>query len=166
MAKIKTYEAFFEEIATKYKPIGHTPQKRQFASMSQAEILAGQRTKLDMTKWTMVLLKCEPKMVQNGSKQTRMMYVGAFEIVKKLDRNDLDKVQVQDDAFAMCIGILAKLLKMNLKREFPLGIIDENSIDFYPVDQVFDTAVGYGMEFRFDEGFCRNENYIDNDWDA
>ncbi len=164
MAKIKEYEAFFEEIATKYKPIGHTAERRQFASMSQAEILAGQRGKLDLTKWTMVLLKCEPKLIQNQSKQTRFVYVGAFEIVKKLERNDLDKVTVQDEAFRMCVGVLAKLLKMNKLRAVPIGDIDENSIDFYPVDQVFDTAVGYGMEFRFEEGFCRNENYIDDDW--
>lgn len=166
MAKIKEYEAFFEGIATQYKPIGHTAEKRQFASMSQAEIIAGQRKSLDLTKWTMVLMKCEPKMVQNQSRQTRMVYVGAFEIIKKMERNDINKVQVQDDAFAMCIEVVAKLLKMNKDRAVPIGDIDENSIDFYAVEQTFDTGVGFGVEFRFEEGFCRNESYIDANWNA
>jgi hypothetical protein len=166
MAKIKEYEAFFEGIATLYKPIGHTTQKRQFASMSQSEVIAGQRKNLDLTKWTMILMKCEPKMVQNQSKQTRMVYVGAFEIIRKLERNDIDKVQVQDDAFAMCIEVVAKLLKMNKDRAVPIGYIDENSIDFYAVEQTFDTGLGFGVEFRFEEGFCRNENYIADNWNA
>lgn len=166
MAKIKQYEAFFEEIATLYKPIGHTAGKRQFASMSQAEIIAGQRKNLDLTKWTMILMKCEPRMVQNQARQTRMVYVGAFEIVKKLERNDLDKVQLQDDAFGMCIEVVAKLLKLNKTRSVPIGDIKEDGIDFYAVDQTFDTAVGFGVEFQFEEGFCRNENYIDENWNA
>ncbi len=166
MAKIKEYEAFFEEIATKYKPIGHTAEKRQFASMSQAEVMAGQRKNLDLTKWTMILMKCEPKMVQNQSRQTRMVYVGAFEIIRKVERNDIDKVEYQDNAFAMCIEVVAKLLKMNHEKAVPIGYINENSIDFYAVDQTFDTAVGFGVEFTFEEGFGRNENYITENWNA
>lgn len=166
MAKLKEYEAFFEEIATKYKPIGHTTEKRQFASMSQAEVIAGQRRKLDLTKWTMILMKCEPKMTQNASGQTRMIYVGAFEVIRQIERDDINKVQYQDDALGMCQEIVAKLLKLNKTRTLPIGNMNENSIDFYAVDQVFDTGVGFGVEFQFEEGFCRNETYKTENWDA
>lgn len=166
MGKLKTYEAYFENLATKYKPIGHTSEKRQFASMSQAEVMAGKRKDLDLTEWTLILMKCEPKMSQNGSRQTRLVYVGAFEVIRKVPKNDLAQVATQDEAFEMCKELVAKMMIQNQARTLPIGNLREDTIDFYAVDQVFDTGMGYGVEFQFDEGFCKNETFNEANWDA
>lgn len=164
MGKLKTYEAYFEALATAYKPIGHTPERRQFASMSQAEVMAGRKKNLDMSRWTMVLMKCEPKMSQNATKQTRLVYVGAFELIRQLTRNELDKVTVQDEAFEMCKELIAKMMLENQAKVLSIGHLREETIDFYQVDELFESGVGYGVEFMFDEGFCRKAAIKAENW--
>lgn len=164
MRKIKQYEDYFEALATSYKPIGHTVQRPQFATMSREKIMAGARKNLNLNKFSLILIRFEPKLVKNDSRQFSLRYVGAFEVVKDMAKNDTDKTLVQDEALEMCLELVSKMLSEHHSRNFALGNLEDSSIEFYEVDKNFDNCVGYGVEFTFMQGFNRVDTIKPANW--
>lgn len=166
MGKIATYEAYFKDIATKYKPIGHLDNEPRFWVMSQAEVMSSARSKLNLNDWNLVLLQPEHSVRTNGSRQYMFWAIGGFEIVKNVVRDDISKTQVQDIALNYCREIVAKMMNEHKERTFGLGFLEETSLDFYLIDQQFDKAVGCGVSFQFHEGFSRTDIYNEANWNA
>lgn len=164
MRKIKQYEDYFEGLATRYLPIGHRVEKPQFATLSREKIMSQARNDLNLTEFTLVSIPFEPKLIDSGSRQFALNYVGAFEIVKDLSRNDLDKTLTQDEALEMCLELVAQMMTEHLDRNFALGNLKDSSIDFYPVDGNIDNCVGYGVEFTYTQGFSRKDNINPANW--
>lgn len=164
MSKIKKYEEYFEALATSYKPIGHTAEEHRFATMSREQIMSKARDKLNLTEFSLILLRFEPKLVKSGSRQFSLRYLCAFEIVKDMARNDLEKTLVQDEAFGMCLELVAKIMTEHTQSNFALGKLDDSSIEFYEIDKNIDNCVGYGVEFTYYQGFSRTDTIKPENW--
>ena len=164
MGYIKDYEDYFKGIATAYKPIGHSEEESRFETMSQDAIISGARSNLNLTEYCLLLLKFEPKLIKNGTRQHRIEFTAAFEVVKDNARNDLDKTTIQDEALAMCEEIMAHIQNQNFQRSFPLGELQDDSVDFYEIEQVFDSCVGYGCEFKYFVTYNRASKIKTENW--
>lgn len=164
MSYIKAYEDYFEELAGKYKPIGHTDDERRFESMSQEAIISGVRNNLNLTQFCLLLLRFDVKLVKNGTRHYRQEFTAAFEIVKDIARNDLAKTETQDKALEYCEELIAHIQNENFARAFPLGELIDDSIEFYPIEAIFDTCVGYGCEFKFFIGYNRVAKIKTQNW--
>ncbi|WP_304232388.1 hypothetical protein, partial [Jiulongibacter sediminis] len=158
--KLNVYRNYFEAIATKYKPIGHTPGSSRFETYSRAAVMAGRRKReegFNLTQFCLILLDATPSFNAASERRNQLELEGAFEIVKFNERNDLDQYAIQAQAFNMCEEIAAHMIQEHSTKNtgggFSLGNLIEDSIDFYIVDEVFDKAVGYGCSFRYSVGF-------------
>lgn len=56
---------YFENIATKFKPISHTPTKHRFAEMDADTIAEEVKDKLDFSDWCLLLEETMPKVRAN-----------------------------------------------------------------------------------------------------
>lgn len=164
MRRIEAYESYFEDLATKYIPIGHTVENPHFATMSREKIMSQARNNLNLTEFTLILIPFEPKLINSGSRQFSLRYAGAFEIVKDLSRNDLEKTLTQDQALEMCLELVAKMMTEHTQSGFNLGKLDDSSFEFYPVDDTIDNCIGYGVEFTFSQGFSRVDTIKPDNW--
>ena len=57
--------AYFEQIATNFKPISHTPAKHRFAEMDADTIAEEVKDKLDFSDWCLLLEETTPKVRAN-----------------------------------------------------------------------------------------------------
>lgn len=168
--KLIAYRAYFEAIATKYKPIGHTPENPRFETYSRAAVMAGRRKNsgLDLSEFCLILLDATPSFNAASERRNQLELEGAFEIVKFNERNDLDQYAIQAQAFNMCEEIAAHMIQEHSTKNtgggFSLGNLIEDAIDFYIVDEVFDKAVGYGCSFRYSVGFDKTTLKDANNW--
>jgi hypothetical protein len=165
MGKISEYEGYFKEIARKFVPISHTEENPRFWPMSQAAVMAKGRSKMELNNWNMILLQFEPQIRTNNSRRYMFWTIAGFEIIRNVVRDDLSKTQVQDTALDYCREIVAHMMNEHKDLNFGLGKLEEPSLDFYLIDQEFDSAVGCGVSLQYHEGFSRTE--IDsNNWIA
>jgi hypothetical protein len=164
MGKIAAYEGYFKDIATKYKPIGHTKDEPKFWPMSQAAIMGKVRSKMNLNDWNLILLQPEPSVRTNNSRRYMFWTLAGFEVIKNVTRDDVSKNVVQDEALDYCREIVAKMMNEHKESVFGLGSLEESSLDFYLIDQEFDNAVGCGVSFQYHEGFSRTEIYNEDNW--
>ena len=165
MGKIAAYEGYFEDIATKFKPIGHTEAEPKFWPMSQAAVMAKARSKMNLNGWNLILLQPEPSVRTNDSRRYMFWTLAGFEVIKNVTRDGISKSAVQDEALEHCREIVSKMMTEHKEKAFGLGLLEESSLDFYLIDQEFDNAVGCGVSFQYHEGFSRTEIYNEANWE-
>jgi hypothetical protein len=164
MNLIGEYIAYFRAMAESYLPIGSTAEQPQFATMSREEVVTGVRSSLNLGKWTMILLKFEPKIIKTESRHFALHIVAAFEIVKDNAGNIENKTNLQNEALGYCIELAAKMMNEHVERTFPIGNLDDGTIEMYEINEVFDTCVGYGCQFVYTLGFDRKASIVPSNW--
>ncbi|MFY7884110.1 MAG: hypothetical protein ACOVOV_04615 [Dolichospermum sp.] len=164
MGHISNAKDFFRGIATNFKPLGHTEEKPKFFSLSVEQIIDAARRDLNISDWFMTMVTFEPVLKKLPSRQYRYEIKVAIEIVKDIAGNESEKDIVQDEAFALCEEIVAHIQNLAAARNFPLGELLDETIDYYEVNNTFDSCAGYGFEINYLVTYNRQEKINSNNW--
>ena len=158
MILFSEYSDYFEGLAAKYKPIGHTDQDPRFALLDIDDILSTQRGKLDFTNPVMVLENPEGQLswVHNQLSDRKF---GAFHILKNVPRNDPEKKKaVMDECQTHGKAIIARMQyeKFSLHKDNSdspyaqmLKFFDLNEVKYHKVGPLFNDCFGWRFEFEF-----------------
>ena len=164
MGHIDNAKTFFKGIATSFRPLGHTEEKPKFFSLSPEQIINAARSNLNVSDWFMTLVSFEPILKKLPSRQYRYEIKVAIEIVKDIAGNEAEKDLVQDEAFALCEEIVAYIQNLAFARNFPLGELLDETIDYYEVNNTFDSCAGYGFEINYLVTYNRQEKINVENW--
>jgi hypothetical protein len=165
------YVAYFEDLATNLKDIGHTPDKKKFSRIDIEEVLTSMRTSLDMTTMCLVLEMLEGQLNDNISDNIMNMQAGAFLLLRHVKKGDYAAENVaMADAFKIFVKLLSKIKKD--RETFPMndanrsnGLVkyfDFSSVKYNKVGPIFDNCYGLRIEFGFSESVSFAFN--PNDW--
>jgi hypothetical protein len=164
MSKISDYTNYFENIATRFVPIGHTPQNPRFATFSREEVLSGMRRNLDLSEWCLVLMNFEIGLRKDG-RAFKYEVSGSLEVIKENPRDDISKTSLQDTAEQYVEEIMSQMLKDHDEGTFiGGGKILEDSIELYKLSEAFDQGVGFGLDFKYILPFCRTSAITPTNW--
>lgn len=164
MGHISNAKDFFRGIAIAFKPLSHTEEKPKFFSLSVEQIIDAARRDLNISDWFMTLVTFEPVLKKLPSRQYRYEIKVAIEIVKDIAGNESEKDIVQDEAFALCEEIVAHIQNLAAARNFSLGELLDETIDYYEVNNTFDSCAGYGFEINYLVTYNRQEKINSNNW--
>ena len=164
MGHINNAKTFFRGIATNFKPLGHTEEKPKFFSLSIEQIINAARNNLNISDYFMTMISFEPVLKKIHSRQYRYEIKVAIEIVKDIALIEDEKDIVQDEAFALCEEIVAHIQNLAFTRNFPLGELLDETVDYYEVNNTFDSCAGYGFEINYLVTYNREQKINLNNW--
>jgi hypothetical protein len=154
MISFTEYEAYFEKLATNFKPISHNPENVRFAIMDIDDILSAQRTALDFTSPCMILENFEGELAYKHN-QLLDQPSGAFHILLHVKPNDPAQKRTAMD---LCKSIGVKILsRMQLERMALYAKSTEASpllyyfqlsqVKYMKVSNIFGGCHGWRFEF-------------------
>ncbi len=142
------YTAYFESLATQYKPIGHSPEIPKFGRIDIEEVVLGLRSRLDFSSPVMILENFEGALGNNEGSNLPHTQAGAFYILQNAIPDDLaDEVVKLDNCHKIGIEILARLYRDTLnsrQRRFEI-----EKTNYHKVGPIWDNAYGYRFEVTF-----------------
>jgi hypothetical protein len=169
MLTFSQYESYFEDLATRFIPIGHTPEVRRFAMMDIDEIISLAKTGMDMDHPCLILENPEGKMEY---KHDRILdeNLGAFHIIKRVSRGDATKKrEVMDLTKAIGTKLVAKMQLDKIGRfkgdnTIPRMILYFNlsEVSYNKIGPIFSDC--YGWRFTFELGQEDQLPYDADDW--
>ena len=112
----------------------------------------------------MTMISFEPVLKKIHSRQYRYEIKVAIEIVKDIALIEDEKDIVQDEAFALCEEIVAHIQNLAFTRNFPLGELLDETVDYYEVNNTFDSCAGYGFEINYLVTYNREQKINLNNW--
>lgn len=169
MITISDYESYFESLATRYKPIGHSPTQKRFATMDIDEILAASRSSLDMLGPTLILEHPEGRPAFRHEK-IRDLNNGAFLILKRIRMGDAtNRRETMDICKKVGFALLSEMQRQRLALfSGQEGIPD--LLHFFDLSDVYYQKVGpimadcYGWRFEFQVGKESLLVHDEDDW--
>jgi hypothetical protein len=168
MVNLEEYNAYFEAIATAFKPIGHLPANDiiRFASFSTDDIIQKKREKggLDYSHWCMTVIEPDIELRKNNSSQYRNTIQAGFEIVINPGRDKTQTLELQAAALLYCQEIVAYLIKQRKRNTFTLGLLEDSAFEYYLQTAVFDKYVGAGVSFEYTLGFAQSKTINTDNW--
>ncbi len=169
MITTTTYESYFEDLATDFKPISHSEQKKRFVMMDIDDIISAQRGILDFSEPCLILENPEGKLRYKNDKVLDENY-GAFLILMQVNRDDpAQKRAVMNLTKQIGMAIIGRLQQQKIERSkgdltIPRMILYFNlsDVNYQKVSNVFSGA--HGWRFEFNLGQEDPVSYNAEDW--
>ncbi|MGV3588608.1 MAG: hypothetical protein ACO1OF_16500 [Adhaeribacter sp.] len=151
---LKDYEAYFERLATQFKPIGHSPQNRKFVRISIEELFVQMRSGLILTGPGLVLEVFEGELQYTKSDNNPDNQAGAFYILQNVRQDDFKhETEVLDRCLTLGKELAAKIFRDSRYGKGPLQNFDLDKIRYHKVGPFWDNAFGYRFEFSWWDAF-------------
>lgn len=159
MLPYSEYESYFETLATRFKLIGHTPEKPKFAALDIEHILSNQKGKLDINSPVFILESPEGKFAWQNDTFMDTKF-GAFMILQYAKPNNPEaRRQVLDNTQEIGMKVIARMqyerliLNKGVKDLYPHFILFFNLDDtkYQKVGPVFNDCYGWRFEFDLSE---------------
>jgi hypothetical protein len=139
------YEEYFEDLATRYAPIGHTAKKPRFARFNIEEVVTGLVHQLDLSKYCLLLEAPSGQLEDNGGDGYFDNQEIGFMIVRQVElRNFAEEKRVLSESRRQALQIVARILE-----EGRFSDLDENTIQYEKVGPIFGTLNCFGYRFSF-----------------
>lgn len=105
--------AYFEDLATRFKPIQHDPDGiNHFAVIDSDEITDEIKRTLDFTTWCMLLEEAGPSIKSNDAKAFHQFYTFRFTICKDVSRlNATEKREIKEESLELSKSIFAYIIE-------------------------------------------------------
>jgi hypothetical protein len=169
MLTFSQYESYFEDLATRFIPIGHTEEARRFAIMDIDEIISLTKSGMDMDNPCLILENPEGQMKYKHEKILDEN-LGAFIILKRVSRGDaLKKREVMDLTKEIGAKLVAKMqldkiARFKGKNSIPRMILyfDLSQVGYNKIGPIFSDC--YGWRFTFELGQEDKLPYDADDW--
>lgn len=169
MITLAEYESYFETLATRYKPIGHSPTTKRFATMDIDEILAASRSSLDLSGPTMILEHPEGRPAFRHE-QIRDINLGAFLILKRIRIGDSDdRRATMDLCKSVGMALISEMQRQRLAL-FQGAATQPKLLHFFDLSDVSYQKVGpiladcYGWRFEIQVGQESQLIHNPDDW--
>ena len=161
---------YFEGLAAKHKPIGHTPEAPRFAELDMDELLSTLKTKMDTTHPVMLFMMPEGSM---GWRNNQVVDVNRaeFYILKNVGKPDPAKRKAilqscKTIARDICVRIHFEKTSQNtvVNSPYPKFVrsFDLNQVRYFRVGPVFNACYGWRVELDFDD--TAPPRLTDSDW--
>jgi hypothetical protein len=153
-------EGFFEDVARRYRPIGHTELRPRFCRFDMEELAGKLRQDIDLSEYCLLMEAPTGKLFDNGYDGHADLQDLAFWVVKNVQTNNFDQErQVLADTRRMGRAIIRRIhTRLNEAQPFDL-----NTVTYDKVGPVFGNAYGYRYAFVQDDS--RQPENDDQDWE-
>lgn len=153
MYSFSAYVSYFENLATQFKPIGHSPTSQRFAVMGITDILSNIRGPLDTKNPCLILERPEGGLTfRNDALMDESL--GAFYLIKNVTRKDPQALlQVHDDMKELGHKILLRMQYEKKQRHrgdktypFHTSFFQLDRVKYFPVGPIMDQCYGWRIE--------------------
>ena len=142
---IEEIEEYFEELATKFRPIGHTTAAPRYCRFNIEELLSGFVHKLDLSKFCLLLESPMGALEDNGGDGYFDNQEIAFLVIRRCElRNFAQEKQILADTRRLGLQIVARIIEDGRFID-----LDENTIEYEKVGSEKVLANCYGYRFTF-----------------
>lgn len=169
MIDYSVLSSYFEGLATKYKPIGHTPEAPRFAEMDMDELLGSLKTGLDTTHPVMLFMMPEGSLAwrhnqvddNNRAEFYILQHLGKTDPVKRKAILQSTKVIFRDILYR----IQFEKYQLNKGSElYPKFVraFDLNQVRYFRVGPILNSCYGWRIELDFQDN--APAVLTDSDW--
>jgi hypothetical protein len=158
MINYSSLSAYFEELAAKYKPIGHTPENPRFAEMDMDELLSALKTGLDTTNPVLLFMMPEGAMGWRNDKVVDLNRA-EFYILQHLGKPDPAKRKaILQSCKEIARAILVRIQYEKYQLHKGLGdhptfvrSFDLNQVRYFRVGPIMNSCYGWRIELDFED---------------
>lgn len=137
-------EEYFEDLATRYAPIGHTPEAPRYVCLNIEEILSDNVRNLDLSHYCLMLENPAGKLEDNGGDGYFEKLEIAFMLLRQCQvSNFAEERLIKAEARKHATQLLIKIAEEGEFCDFSL-----NSVEFEKVGPVFNNCYGYRYTFE------------------
>ena len=132
-------KAYFEQLATQYRPIGHTRDAPRFCRYNMDEVVTGLRQNLDLSQYCLLLEAPTGTLENNQGDGNFDNQEIAFMVIRMVEERNFDEEeQVLSESRRMGVQLLARIIEQG---EF--ADLDLDSIEYDKIGPVFGNCFGY-----------------------
>ncbi len=153
MYSFSAYVNYFRDLATKFKPIGHSELRQRFAVMGITDILSNAKGPMDTTNPCMILERPEGALTfRNDALMDESL--GAFYLIKHVGRKDpAALLAVHDEMKALAHQIILRMQYEKKERSrsnktFPFHSLffQLDRVKYFPIGPIMDQCYGWRIE--------------------
>lgn len=169
MYSFSSYVAYFRDLATQFKPIGHSEQTQRFAIMGINDILSNIKGPLDTRNPCLILER--PEGALSFRNETVMDdSLGAFYVVKNVTRkNPSELEQVHDDMKLLGMKIVQRMqyekkLRSKGDKTMPFHALffQLDKVKYFPVGPILGECYGWRIEVDLTDTYSLD--FVLTDW--
>jgi hypothetical protein len=135
----KELEEYFEDLATRFKPVGHTEKTPHYCRFNIDEVVSTLRHNLDLTGFCLMLEAPSGTLEDNNGDGYYDNQETAFMIIRQVEvRNFVDERKTLSESRQLGVQLIGKIIEEGLFAD-----LDESTIEYEKVGPVFGNCFGY-----------------------